>query len=303
MKLIITGGTGFIGHSLCQALEQDGHELVVLTRMARSSTSPRLRFVVWQPGAPGPWEREVDGADGIINLAGESVVARRWTKRQKQRIMDSRVGTTKALVEAIRRASQKPSVLISASAVGYYGPKRDEVLSEDAKPGADFLAWVCQQWEAAAQTATPLGVRVVCLRIGLVLARDGGALARMVPPFQWFMGGSLGSGRQWVSWVHRDDLVSLIQWALQNPRASGALNATAPNPVTMKEFAGALGRVLHRPAFMPVPAFALRLMLGDMAEMLLTGQRVVPDVALRLGFAFKHPRLPEALNACCASST
>jgi uncharacterized protein (TIGR01777 family) len=298
MKLIVTGGTGFIGRSLCQALAATGHELVVLTRNPRSSTSPRLRYVGWQPGSAGAWVRGVDGADGIAHLAGESLVARRWTAEQKARILTSRVGTTNALVEAISKAQHKPAVLVSASAIGYYGPHGDEILSEEAPPGSDFLATLCQQWERAAQAAQGFGVRVVRLRIGLVLARDGGALAKMLPPFRWGLGGPLGSGRQWVSWIHRDDLINLFRWALEDSRVAGILNATAPNPVTMREFAKTLGRVLHRPAMAPVPAFVLRLMFGEMAQMLLTGQRVVPDAATRLGYQFTYPRLVEALSAC-----
>jgi uncharacterized protein (TIGR01777 family) len=301
MKLLITGGTGFIGGSLCQALGASGHELVVLTRSPRTSASPRIRFVVWQPGSAGPWERELEGAAGVINLAGESVVARRWTPEQKERLVVSRVGTTKALVEAIKNTRQKPMAFISASAIGYYGPRGDEVLNEGASPGSDFLATLCQQWEQAVQAAQGLGVRVVRLRIGLVLARDGGALAKMLPAFQWGLGGPLGSGRQWLSWIQRDDLIRLIHFALEDQRVAGALNSTAPNPVTMREFARTLGRALHRPALAPVPGFVLRLMLGEMAEMLLTGQRVMPDAATRLGFRFRYPQLAEALSACLAS--
>jgi uncharacterized protein (TIGR01777 family) len=300
-KLIVTGGTGFVGRPLCQALESAGHELVVLTRSPRPSTSPRIRFVGWQPPAPDPWEGEIEGAQGLINLAGEPVAARRWTAIQKQRILDSRVETTKALVRAISRASLKPSIFISASAVGYYGPRGDELVTEREPAGGDFLSAACQQWEAAAQAAASAGVRVVCLRIGLVLARDGGALARMLPPFQWGVGGPLGSGRQWVSWIHRDDLIGLIRLALDDSRVSGSVNATAPTPVTMREFARTLGRALRRPALAPVPAFVLRVLLGEMADMLLTGQRVAPEVAQRLGFVFRYPQLPDALSACLRS--
>ncbi len=298
MKLVITGGTGLIGRALCRALEAAGQEGGVLTRSAPRSASGRGRFVVWQPPSAGPWERELDGADGLINLAGESVAAARWTPAQKQRLIDSRLSVTRALVGAISKARCKPAVLISASAVGYYGPRGDDVIREHDAPGEDFLAKVCHQWEAAAYAARGHGVRVACLRIGLVLARDGGALARMLPAFRLGLGGPLGNGRQWVSWIHRDDLIGLIRWVLKEPRASGALNATAPNPVTMREFATSLGRALHRPALAPVPAWMLRLMLGEMADMLLTGQQAIPEVALNLRFIFRYPMLSGALEAC-----
>lgn len=299
MKYVVTGGTGFIGGALCQVLLDDGHEVVVLTRLARPSRHRRQRFVGWSPPDLGPWVQEgLDGADGLVHLAGESIVAARWTAEQKRRIVDSRVGSTETLVRAMRQVSRKPPVLVNASAVGYYGPQGDETLDESAPPGSDLLATTCQQWEAAARQAEPLGVRVVRVRIGVVLALDGGALAKMLPPFQRGLGGPLGSGRQWMSWIHRDDLISVIRWALADARVSGAVNATAPNPATMREFARTLGRVLHRPAVLPVPATVLRMLLGEMAQMLLTGQRVMPAAAQRLGFRFAYPELEAALRAC-----
>ncbi|MBI3319457.1 MAG: TIGR01777 family protein [Candidatus Omnitrophica bacterium] len=298
MKLVITGGTGFIGRALCEALAVSGHDLTVLSRAARASSDPRIRDVEWNPHVAGAWERAVDGAHGVINFAGEPIIAARWTPAQKQRLVDSRVKTTEVLVEAIRHARQKPAVLISASAIGYYGARGDEMLDETAPAGSDFLAQLCRQWEASAQAASALGVRVVCLRIGLVMGRDGGALAKMLPPFRMGLGGPLGSGRQWMSWIHRDDLIGICRWALETPAVSGTLNATAPNPVTMREFSRTLGRALHRPAVLPVPGFVLRLLLGDMAQMLLTGQRVTPAAALGRGFHFAYPQLAEALQAC-----
>ncbi len=302
MKLIITGGTGFIGGALCRALQAAGHEVVVLTRRIRHALlAPKIRYVTWRPGSVGEWEHECDGADGIVNLAGESVVAR-WTARHKQRLLHSRLESTKAVIGAIGKAKRKPAVLVNASAIGYYGPRGDEFVDERVQPGSDFLAQLCQQWETVAQSAQAFGVRVVCLRIGLVLARDGGVLARMLPPFQWGLGGPLGSGRQWVSWIQRDDLIRLIQWALEDSRPAGIVNATSQNPVTMNEFAKTLGRVLHRPAIARVPAVVLRMLFGEMSQMLLTGQRVVPSAALHLGFTFRYPFLPEALAACLSSS-
>lgn len=298
MKLVVTGGTGFIGRPLCQALVADGHDLVVLTRRPHAPAS-QLRCQTWSAG----WESVLDDAEGVINLAGEPVVAKRWTAAQKARIASSRIDTTRALVEAMRKAPRKPRVLINASAVGYYGPRGDELVTEQDPPGDDFLSHICQQWEAAAQEAEALGVAVVRLRIGIVLAHDGGALAKMLPAFRLGLGGPLGSGRQWMSWIHRDDVIGLIRSVLatsEHFQLGLPLNATAPNPVTMREFAKTLGRVLHRPAIAPAPAWVLRLALGEMAEMLLTGQKVIPAESLLLGYAFRYPTLSEALQACVA---
>lgn len=302
MRLVVTGGTGFIGGALCQALLRDGHEVLLLTRAPSSSLAApdeRVRVVPWQPGIDSGWMAQLDGVDGVINLAGESIAARRWTATQKRRILQSRLEVTTALVDAIGRMRRRPVVLISASAVGYYGPRGDEMLDESSPSGAGFLAEVCRQWEASAARAEVLGVRVVRLRIGLVLAKGGGALAKMAPPFRWGLGGSLGSGRQWMSWVHRDDVIGVMRWALTHPELQGAANATAPSPATMRDFARTLGRVLHRPALLPAPAFALRWLLGNMAsELLLSGQRVLPAAMQRSGYVFTYPSLEQALRAC-----
>ncbi len=296
MKLLIAGGTGFIGTPVCRTLAQHGHELLVLTRRATPRPQQgRTTFLSWETP---DWQRPVAGIQGIINLAGESLAAKRWSPRQKLLIRESRVQTTRRLINAIAGELEKPGVLINASAVGYYGAHGNEELDETAPPGSDFLAEVCQAWEAEAQRAEALGVRVVRLRIGVVLGSGGGALAKMVPPFRLWIGGPLGSGRQWVSWVHRDDVVGLIEWALTRREVSGAVNATAPAPVTMQQLCAALGRVLKRPSWAPVPAVALRLLVGDMADVLLTGQRVVPRVALRVGYVFRFPDLMGALDAC-----
>ncbi len=302
MRLAVTGGTGFIGGALCQALLRDGHEVLLLTRAPSkllAAPAERMRVVPWQPGIDSGWMAQLDGVDGLINLAGESIAARRWTATQQRRILHSRLEVTTALVDAIGRMRGRPAVLISASAVGYYGPRGDEVLDESAPSGAGFLAEVCRQWEQAAARAETLGVSVVRLRLGLVLAKDGGALAKMTPPFRWGVGGPLGSGRQWMSWVHRDDVIGVLRWALAHPELAGAVNATAPSPATMRDFARTLGRVLHRPALLPAPAFALRLLLGAMAsELLLSGQRVIPVAAQRAGYVFVYPSLEDALRAC-----
>ena len=296
MRLLVTGGTGFIGTPLCRTLVRHGHELLILTRSRSPEvTLPGTRSVAWDARE---WEQAISGVQGVINLAGEPLAAKRWSRGQKRRITESRVQTTRRLVDAIAASSTKPSVLVSASAVGYYGNRADEPLTESSAAGSGFLAKTCQAWEAEAQRAEHVGVRVVRLRIGVVLGPGGGALAKMAPPFQLFLGGPLGSGRQWMSWVHRDDVIGLIEWALTHPQLSGAVNATAPHPVTMRELCTCLGRVLHRPSWAPVPAMILRLGLGEMAELLLTGQRVIPDTALRAGYVFRFDDVERALEAC-----
>ena len=296
MKFLITGGTGFIGGPLCQTLVQQGHELLILSRRpVKQSTQMVVRLLPWEGDE---WQRAIEGVGGIINLAGESIAAKRWTPQQKHLIRESRVQATRRLVNAIAALSKKPAVLVNASAIGYYGTRGDEAVSETDPPGSGFLAEVCQAWEAEAQRAESFGVRVVRLRIGLVLGSHGGALAKMVPPFRFFVGGPLGSGRQWVSWIHLDDVIGLIGWALTRQDVSGAVNATAPTPVTMRNLCQELGRVMRRPSWAPVPAGVLRLLLGEMAELLLTGQRVMPNAALRGGYRFAYPALRPALEAC-----
>lgn len=295
MRVIVTGGTGFIGSRLCENLVATGHEVVLFTRDAsrsRDEIHPKVRVVSWAPGAV--WESWVDGAGAIVNLAGESI-AQRWTEAAKQRIVRSRVDAATRLVGAIEKAAVKPSVLVNAAAVGYYGPHGDEILDEGAPPGTDFLAMTCVAWEESAKKAEALGVRVVLLRTGVVLG-DGGALAKMLPPFKAFAGGPIGSGQQWMSWIHRDDLVALFVFAIKNANAHGPINGTAPNPVTMKVFAKALGRVLHRPSLLPAPAAAVRLLLGEMATVVLDGQRVVPKKAQGLGFEFRFTEVEAALR-------
>jgi len=299
MKLVIAGGTGFIGSALCTRLLERGHSLTVLTRSPSPATiSASKNWITWVPGSVGAWEGALDGADGVINLAGESIAAKRWTEAQKEKIRSSRINTTHALVAAVAKAKEKPKFLLNASAVGYYGPHEDEVLTEETGPGSDFLSRVCVGWEEEARKAESHGLRVVRLRTGIVLGRGGGALAKMVPPFKLFAGGPLGTGRQWMSWIQMEDEIGLILFSMDNPNAHGAINATAPGSVTMKEFCKTLGKVLQRPSWAPVPAFALRLLLGEMADMLLTGQRVIPAQAQRLGYNFRYPTLYEALQAC-----
>ena len=301
MRIVIAGGTGFLGRPLSAALVADGHDLVFLTRGNADgrTLTPGVRSVVWTPdGTAGGWAREIDGAGAVINLAGESIAAKRWTAAQKQRILDSRMQATRSLVTAIRGAASAPPVFVSGSAVGYYGPLGDEIATEERPAGSDFLAQVCVQWENEAGRAASDRTRVVCIRTGIVLETDGGALPQMLPPFRFGVGGSLGSGRQYWPWIHREDWIALVRWVIQTPAVEGAVNATAPAPVTNADFARALGRALHRPAFMPAPGFALRLLLGEMADsLLLSGQRAMPSKAERLGFEFKYATVDDALLA------
>ena len=298
MRLVIAGGTGFIGSALCTKLLDQGHSLTLLTRsQSPSSVLPNKKWITWEPASVGVWEQAVDGVDGVIHLAGEPIAAKRWTEAQKEKIRSSRINTTRALVAAIAKAKEKPKFLLNSSATGFYGPHGDETLAEESEPGKDFLSRVCTDWEAEARKAEGYGLRVIRLRTGIVLGKGGGALSKMVPPFKLFAGGPLGTGNQWMSWIQLEDEIGLILFLLEHPNANGAVNATAPNPVTMKEFCKTLGRVLRRPSWAPVPSFALRLLLGEMADMLLTGQRVLPAEAQKLGYSFRYPTLYEALQA------
>ena len=287
-----------IGSLLTERLAKSQHVLVLLSRKPPSEIGgAKKQWLAWQPGASGEWERAIDGADAVINLAGEPIAGKRWTPKQKEILRSSRIAGTKALVDAIAKAQIKPKLMISASAVGYYGPRGDEPLNEDAKPGDDFLARLCVDWEAQAQQAESLGVRVCLLRTGIVLAKGEGALKKMVPPFKMFIGGPLGSGRQCMPWIHIEDEVGLIQFLAENQRARGPFNGTAPAPVTMGEFSKTLGVVLNRPSWARVPPSVLALMVGEMAEMLLNGQRAIPEAAITLGFKFKYPNLKLALES------
>ena len=254
---------------------------------------------MWQPDAsPRPRPAlvaAVNGADAVVNLAGEPIAGKRWTRAQKARLRSSRIDTTRTIVEAIADVQHKPKILLNASAVGYYGPRGDETVTEAEPAGGDFLAGLCREWEAEALRAEPHGVAVVRLRTGIVLGRGGGALAKMIPPFKFFIGGTLGSGRQWMPWIHLKDEVGIIEHLLA-AGVGGAVNAAAPEPVRMKEFCATLGKTLGRPSWAPVPAFVLRLALGEMADVLLTGQRAVPAEAERRGYRFQYPTLRGALE-------
>jgi|SRR5438067_6374246 len=288
MKAVIGGANGLIGSSLLRALRARGDEVVALVRRPASAGEVR-----WD-GRTVP-ASTVDGADAVVNMSGANIAARRWTDSFKNEIMESRVQSTRAFVEAVRAARRKPRVFVNASAVGFYGGRRDEEVTEASPAGNDFLAEVCKASEAEAVRAEDLGVRTVLLRTGVVLAREGGALKQMLPPFKAFVGGPIGNGRQWVPWIHLADEVALILWAVDGT-VRGPLNAVAPAPVRMKEFAQSLGRALHRPALFAVPSLVLRIGLGEMAEVLLDGQRAVPKKALEAGFRFRFGELEPALH-------
>ncbi|HEV3217413.1 MAG TPA: TIGR01777 family oxidoreductase [Vicinamibacterales bacterium] len=302
MRIIIAGGRGFLGSALTGQLTTEGHDVVVLTRppaggSSRHAAPPgRVTYAPWNPdGQSGGWAQALHAADAVVNLAGESIAGKRWTAAQKEQIRTSRLMATGSLVAAIREMATPPRVFVSGSAVGYYGDRGDETLTEASAPGQDFLAGVCKEWESTASAAASL-TRVALVRTGIVLDRRGGALPKMLTPFLVFAGGPIGSGRQYRPWIHREDWTRLVSWIIQNEAARGPLNATAPTPVTDSEFAKALGHALHRPSFMPTPGFALKIMLGEMAgALLLSGQRALPVGAADLGFSFRFANLDEAL--------
>lgn len=297
MRIVVAGGTGFIGRALCARLAALSHEVTVLTRGGKALAGTRA--AVWDGSGPGEWEKALDGTFAVINLAGESVAAGRWTEARKKALVDSRILSTRALVGAMKAAKAKPKVFISASAVGYYGDRGDTELDETSPPGQDFLAKLCQAWEREANGAEAAGTRIVNLRIGVVLGMGGGALGKMLLPFNLGLGGPLGRGDQWMSWISLEDLVGLVLH-LMNGGVSGPVNAAAPHPVTNRDFSSALGKALGRPAFMPAPAFALRFLLGEMADMLLGGQQAVPVKALKANYLFQHPDIDSALKSVLA---
>ncbi|MGI0489048.1 TIGR01777 family oxidoreductase [Pantanalinema rosaneae CENA516] len=302
MKIAITGATGFVGSRLIERLQADGHQVLALTRnveQARQqfppSDFPNLEIVAYTPMESGDWQQVISGCDGVVNLAGEPIAESRWTPAHKQVILESRQLGTRRIVEAIAQANPKPSVFVSASAIGYYGTSETATFDETSAPGDDFLAEVCQAWEAEAEQVKQSGVRLVIVRIGIVLGM-GGAIAKMLPPFKLFAGGPIGSGKQWFSWIHREDLVNLIMYALMRSELEGTFNATAPNPVRMTELSTTLGQVLNRPSWLPVPSFALEALLGDGARVVLEGQQVLPKRTQATGFEYQYPTLKPALT-------
>ena len=300
MRVFVAGGTGLIGVRLVSQLLDRGDQVVVLTRReakARDKFGDRVEIAVGDPMEATAWMEKVDGCNAVVNLVGEGIFARRWNPAFKQLLRDSRIRSTRHVVEAIQRAGSKPACLVQGSAVGYYGFHEDEILTEDSPPGDDFLARLCVEWEATARPVEDAGVRLVLVRTGIVLDCGGGALAQMLMPFRLYLfGGKVGSGRQWVSWIHHADEVGLLLFAVDDERVGGPFNATAPEPVTNAVLAKAIGRAMRRPSFFPTPAFALRLTLGEVAELVTRGQRVLPKKALDLGYRFRFPDIDSALQ-------
>ena len=297
MKIVIAGGTGFVGKSLREKLLSASHEVTVLTRSPRAATTVREKFVAWDGKTLGGWAACLDGADAVINLAGENIAAARWTAARKRAIVSSRVDATRAIVNAIQSARRKPAVLINASAVGYYGDVPDGFLTDASSRGKGFLAETCEQWEAEAGKAVHFGTRVVLARLGPVLGEKGGMLSRMVLPFRCFLGAPLGTGRQWIPWIHHEDVTGAFLFVLENVDFSGPVNFTSPAPVTMKVFCGILAKILRRPCGFPVPGFLLKLFLGEMSAMVLSSQKAFPVKLIRTGYQFRYPMLPEALGS------
>ena len=299
MKILVAGSTGLVGTALVSALARDGNTVCRLVRpQSKSTASSKDGFdVAWNP-ATGELGGAGVGADAVVNLAGASIAEGRWTKEQKSLLRTSRIDTTRALVNALAKMSARPRVLVSASAIGYYGDRGEELLTEDSKAGTDFLAGLAQEWEAEARKAEALGIRVVLARFGIILAKHGGALAKMLLPFKLGAGGKLGSGEQWMSWIPLDDVVGILKFALENSAVRGPVNVVAPQAVQNAEFTKVLAKAMHRPAIFPAPAFALRLALGEMADaLLLSSQRVRPVVLEKLGYQFLHSELSATLNA------
>lgn len=297
MKILVTGATGLIGRRLCKSLTSDGHTLVAMSRSPEKVKNlAAAEILKWNPMAGPPPAETLAQVDAVIHLAGEPVADKAWSDEQKKRIRDSRTISTRNIVTAIRAASPGPKVLVNASAVGYYGDRGDEKLYEDSAPGKGFLSEVCQAWESEAEAAREDGVRVPIVRIGVVLSPEGGALAKMLTPFKLGVGGPLGSGQQWFPWIHIDDIVGILRHSLSTDSINGPINGSAPEEVTNAEFSRQLGRALGRPAFLPTPEFALKLIFGERAAVLLASNRVVPKEAQESGYQFKFPNLTPALK-------
>ena len=307
MKIAIAGATGFVGTGLVARLARDtSNKLIVLSRDAArarrvfpAEAFPQVDVLAYNPTASGDWQQSISGCDAVVNLAGTGIADRRWTESYKQEIYNSRIQTTEKLVEAIAKADTMPGVLVNASAIGYYGTSETETFTETSPAGQDFLASVCTDWEARAAKVKDLGVRLVTFRFGIVIG-DGGAIGKMLMPFKLFAGGPLGTGQQWFSWIHRDDLVEAIAQALTNSQFNGTYNATAPQPVRMNGLCEALGEVLQRPSWLPVPSFALETLLGDGAQVVLEGQQVLPERLQAQGFVYRYSDVKAALTAVVA---
>ncbi len=297
MKIAIAGATGFVGSRLVEQLQTQGHQIMILTRNPQQASNlfPQAEVVGYTPLISGEWQKSISGCDAVVNLAGEAIAEKRWTPAQKQLILESRQIGTQKIVEAIAQAQVKPQVLVNASAIGYYGTSETAKFDETSQAGTDFLAQVCTTWETTAASVTAAGTRSVILRLGIVLGAKGGALGKMLAPFSAFVGGPIGSGKQWFSWIHRDDVVKLILMAIEDAQMEGAYNATAPHPVNMRQFTQTLGVVMNRPSWLPVPDFALEALLGEGAIVVLQGQQVLPTRTLAQGFKFDYPTLEPAL--------
>lgn len=299
-KIIVTGGTGFIGRNLCLSLSRANYKIIVLTRnieVANKLFEGKVTPVSWDGKSCESWFDHVEGAHAIINLAGENIGSGRWTRRKKQRILESRLHAGNAIVAAIRKVKNKPDVLLQASGIGIYGDRRDDLLDESASPGHGFMPDLARDWEQSVKEVTAMGVRLAYLRTGVVLAAEADFIKRVLLPFRLFVGGHLGSGKQWISWIHLDDELRAIKYILEKNALTGAFNLSAPNPLTYKEFFKILGNVMNRPAWFPVPGFLLKLALGEMAEgLILTGQRTIPKKLSAAGFEFNYPEIETALQ-------
>jgi uncharacterized protein (TIGR01777 family) len=299
-RIVVTGATGLIGKALCKRLMERGYAVVIFARdpvKARTTVPGAAEYVAWQPTESGAWAAAIDGAHAVVNLAGPSLAGKRWTAEYKLYVRDTRVIGTRGLVSAMASATTKPHAFVSSSAVGYYGFRDDTPLDEGASTGSDFLAQLCQAWEQEALKAMAQGIRTVVVRSGIVLDGKEGALPQLMLPFKLFAGGPILPGTQWMPWIHLEDEIGIIMLALEDERARGPLNATAPTPQRNRDFSKAVGAALGRPSLMPVPGFALQLMVGEFAESLTTGQRVLPKKAQELGYQFKYPELGPALRA------
>jgi len=302
MRILITGGTGFVGTHLTSRFVQDGNEVTILTRSEKASEkgASGISYLRADPAQKGPWQEAIKNHDAVINLAGASIFSK-WTAEQKKAIRESRIGTTRNIVEGISARAPKNITLFSASAVGYYGFCGDEELTEASPPGSDFLARIAVEWEAEALKAVEKGARVVLTRFGIILGEKGGALGQMIPLFKKYVGGPIGSGKQWFSWIHLRDLAEAFVFMMKHPVISGPVNACSPNPVRNKDLAKALGKTLHRPSFMPAPGFMVKLVLGEFGSVILKGQRVIPTKLLESGFVFQYADIHKALQSLAGS--
>jgi uncharacterized protein (TIGR01777 family) len=298
MRVIITGGTGLIGRTLAEQMSAEGHEVIVLSRNPSRAKgfSPGVRLVAWDARTSEGWSQSVEGADAIVNLAGAGLADWLWTKSRKQILVESRIKAGEAVSEAVAKAENKPRVVIQASAIGYYGPQGEQPIKESQAPGDDFLAELCQKWEASSRPVEEQGVRRVIIRTGLVLSRNGGVLPRLLLPIRFFVGGPLGSGEQYYAWIHLQDQVRAIRFLIEDETTRGAFNLTAPNPLPNADFMETLSRSFGRPSWLPVPEFAMRLLIGDMATVVVDGQRAVPAKLEQAGFNFNYSSLEEAMQ-------